>query len=71
MEHSERDGFLAAARIARDLVVRPEVSARWGEESACAGMSIGGLACHLGSQTDLAVQLLQAGRSEVTPIPLS
>jgi hypothetical protein len=71
MEHSERDGFLAAARIARDLVVRPEVSERWGEESACAGMSIGGLACHLGSQTDLAVQLLQAGRSEVTPIPLS
>ena len=71
MEHSERNGFLAAARIAGDLVRRPEVSARWGEESACAGMSIGGLACHLGSQTDLAVRLLQAGRSELTPIPLS
>jgi hypothetical protein len=71
MEQSERDGFLAAARIARDLVRRPEVSARWGEESACAGLSIGGLACHLGSQTDLAVGLLRTGRSELAPIPLS
>jgi Mycothiol maleylpyruvate isomerase N-terminal domain len=71
MEHSERDAFLAAARIARDLVHRPEVSARWGEESACAGMTIGGLACHLGSQPDLAVRLLRATRSELTPIPLA
>ena len=71
MEHSERDRFLAAARIAGDLVRRPGVSARWGEESACAGMSVGGLACHLGSQIDLAARLLRAGPSELTPIPLA
>jgi len=71
MEHSERDGFLAAARIAGDLVRRPAVTARWGEESACAGMSVGGLACHLGSQIDLAARLLRAGPSELTPIPLA
>lgn len=70
MERSERERFLAAARIAADLVRHPEVSGRWGEESACAGMSIGGLAWHLGSQTDLAVRLLDAGPSELAPIPL-
>jgi hypothetical protein len=70
MEHSDRDPFLAAARIAADLVCRPEVEARWSDASACAGMTVGGLACHLGGQTDLAVRLLQAGPSDVDPIPL-
>jgi hypothetical protein len=71
MERSERDRFLAAARIARDLVRDPAVSGRWAEESACAGMSVGGLAFHLGTQTDLALRLLRAGPAEVAPITLA
>lgn len=39
--------FLAAAEIALSLVARPEVAAKWPAESACAGMSVGGLAHHL------------------------
>jgi hypothetical protein len=71
MEHSDRDAFLGAARVAADLARRPEVGARWHDESSCAGMSVGGLAFHLGSQTDLAVRLLQAGPSDRDPIPLA
>jgi hypothetical protein len=71
MEHSDRDAFLAAARVAADLVRTPEVGARWHDESACAGMSVGGLAFHLGTQTDVAVRLLQAGPSDLDPIPLA
>jgi uncharacterized protein (TIGR03083 family) len=71
MEHSERNAFLAAARIAADLVRRPEVEERWTEESACAGMTVGGLACHLASQLDNAVRLLGAGASGQVPIGLA
>jgi hypothetical protein len=70
MEHSERDAFLAAADIAADLVRRPQVRDRWAEESACAGMSVGGLACHLASQLENTVRLLGAGPSDQSPIPL-
>jgi Mycothiol maleylpyruvate isomerase N-terminal domain len=70
MEESERDAFLAAARLAAELVRRPEVRERWGEESACAGMSVGGLACHLASQLDNTVRLLMAGASDQPPIRL-
>jgi hypothetical protein len=71
MDHSETDGVLVAARIAADLTRRPEVAERWNDESACAGMSVGGLAFHLASQTDLVVRLLQAGPSDLAPIPLA
>ena len=71
MEQSERDGFLAAAEIAADLVRRREVSVRWNDESSCAGMSVGGLAFHLGTQTDLVVRLLQAAPSDLAPIALA
>ncbi len=71
MEHRERDGVLAAAGIAADLVRHPEIAERWTDESACAGMTVGGLAFHLGSQVDLMVRLLQAGPSDLTPIPLT
>ena len=37
----DRDSFLAAARVAGDLVRRPDVSERWAQESACAGGSVG------------------------------
>ena len=71
MEHSERDGTLAAARISAALVLRPEVRERWSDESACAGMSVGGLAFHLATQSDLIVRLLQASPSDLVPIPLA
>ena len=69
MEQSERDGVLAAAGIAADLVRRPEVAERWGDESACAGMTVGGLAFHLGTQTDLMVRLLAGGPVGPRPDP--
>jgi hypothetical protein len=70
MDDAAHESFAAAAGIAADLVRRPEVTARWTDESACAGMSIGGLACHLGSQVTNTVRLLDAPRSEDPPIPL-
>jgi hypothetical protein len=63
--------FTVAARTASDLARRREVSERWDDESACAGMSVGALAFHLASQTDLAVRLLKAGPSDLAPIPLA
>ena len=71
MEQSELDGVLVAARTAADLSRRSEVSERWGDESACAGMTVGGLAFHLAGQTDLMMRLLQAEPSDLTPIPLA
>jgi hypothetical protein len=71
MEQVERDRFLAAAHLAGALAVRPEVAARWTDESACDGMSVGGLAHHLASQLGNTVKLVGAGASEQTPIPLA
>jgi Mycothiol maleylpyruvate isomerase N-terminal domain len=62
--------FLAAARIATDLATSPEVAARWDDESACAGMSVGGLAHHLASQVGNTVRLVGAPPSDQVPIPL-
>ena len=52
--------FPEVARIAADLVRHPEVARRWGAESACAGMTVGGLAHHLAGQAGHAVALLAA-----------
>jgi hypothetical protein len=52
--------FLAAARIAADLATGPQVGQRWTDESACAGMTVGGLAHHLVRQATVTVQLLAA-----------
>jgi mycothiol maleylpyruvate isomerase-like protein len=70
MDETTRESFLAAARIAGDLVRRPEVTARWADESACAGMSVGGLACHLGSQVTNTVRLVGSPDRGEAPIPL-
>src|SRR4051812_34540365 len=70
MGQSERDAFLAAARVAAGPGRRPQVSARWADESACEGMTVGGLACHLASQLDNTVRLLGAGASDQPPIRL-
>lgn len=62
--------FAQAALIAADLVRRPDVADRWGQESACAGMTVGGLAHHLVSQIGNTVRLVGAPPSEQAPIPL-
>ena len=61
--------FPQVARVAADLVRRPEVAERWSEESACAGMTVGGLAHHLASQAHNVVVLLSAEPSGISPIP--
>jgi hypothetical protein len=70
MDDAQGESFLTAARAAADLVRQPEVAARWEDESACAGMSIGGLACHLASQVTNTVRLVGAPPSDEPPIPL-
>ncbi|MFC4784441.1 maleylpyruvate isomerase N-terminal domain-containing protein [Nocardioides sp. MAHUQ-72] len=68
MDDRDADAFLAAARIAGELATRPEVAARWTDESACAGMSVGGLAHHLVGQAVTMLRLLTAAPSEEQPI---
>ena len=62
--------FPEVARIAADLVRHPEVARRWHEESACAGMSVGGLAAHLAGQAHTAVLLLSAPPRDSEAIPV-
>jgi len=62
--------FSQAALIVADLVRRREVADRWDQESACAGMTVGGLAHHLVGQIGSTVRLVGAPPSEQSPIPL-
>ena len=64
-------GFQATAGLACQLATRPDVAARWSDESACAGMTIGGLANHLVAQVDIAVSILGGPPSELVPIALA
>jgi hypothetical protein len=64
------ESFLAAARISADLARRPEVAERWAAESACAGMTVGGLAHHLVSQLTNTTRLLAAEPRDDVPISL-
>jgi hypothetical protein len=59
-----------AAALVAGLVGRPEVADRWDEESACAGMTVGGLACHLADQAGIVVRLLGDPPHEEEPIPV-
>lgn len=60
------DTFVTSARTAAGLLVSDGVRDRWGDESACAGMTVGGLAFHLAGQAGNAVRLLPAGAPEGT-----
>jgi hypothetical protein len=62
--------FPEAAAVAGRLVTSPEVAARWADESACAGMTVGGLACHLAAQAGNTVRLLSAAPVPGEPIPV-
>lgn len=70
MDASDESTFIAAARIAADLALRPEVAAQWTDESACAGMTVGGLAHHLVSQVGNTVRLAGGPPSGQEPIAL-
>ncbi len=60
--------FPEVARVAADLIRHPEVARRWDDESACAGMSVGGLANHLAGQAANVVLLLAAPPHDADPI---
>lgn len=62
--------FVAAAAIASDLATAPEVARRWTDESACEGMTVGGLAYHLVAQVRNTVRLVGAAPAAEPPIPL-
>lgn len=61
--------FPEVARVAAALIAHPRVAERWADESACAGMSVGGLANHLAGQAANVVRLLAAPPHEEAPIP--
>ncbi len=61
--------FPEVARVAADLIRHREVAARWTDESACVGMSVGGLANHLAGQAANVVRLLEAAPHGAQPIP--
>ncbi|WP_034273040.1 maleylpyruvate isomerase N-terminal domain-containing protein [Actinospica robiniae] len=56
------EDFLAAADAAVGLIASEQVAARWGEASALAGFTVGGLAAHLGWQVQSADLALGAPR---------
>ncbi len=62
--------FPEVARVAADLIRHPEVARRWGDESACAGMTVGGLANHLAGQAANVVRLVAAPPHDAAPIPV-
>ncbi len=66
----ERTSFVVAAGTAVELASRPEVRTAWDAESACAGMTVGGLAEHLVAQAASTVRLLEAAPVDEQPIPL-
>ena len=70
MANQQWEHVALAARVVADLVTAPEVAERWTEESSCAGMSVGGLAYHLGSQVDVVGRLLTGEPTDDAPIPL-
>jgi hypothetical protein len=51
---------LSATRLLAGLVAWPELTARWGDESACAGMTVGALTWHLISQPQRLVEVLES-----------
>jgi hypothetical protein len=63
--------FPEVAHVAAGLARHEEVARRWHDESACPGMTVGGLAFHLAGQVHTAVRLLSADPVEPVPIPVT
>ena len=70
MEPLDRTEFVTACHIAFRLASRPEVAEAWDTESACAGMTVGGLTDHLLGQVRHVTRLLAEPATVDAPIPL-
>jgi hypothetical protein len=62
--------FLSAVDLSLDLAARPEVREAWTHESACAGMTVGGLTHHLLRQAGNTAAGLRSAPGESPPIAL-
>ena len=70
MDPIDRSAFVTACHTAFSLASRPEVAKAWNNESACAGMTVGGLAHHLLAQASHVVNALDTPPSSEAPIAL-
>lgn len=68
MPLSITDIVLSTSRTAVELALSPLVRDRWSDESACEGMSVGGLAFHLTGQLDALVSLYADAPHDSEPI---
>lgn len=64
------DAYLTAAEHAVAMLEKPEVAAAWGQPSALAEMTLGGLAGHLANQIFSVGSALEAPAAAMAPIPL-
>jgi hypothetical protein len=62
--------FLSAVDLTWELATTPQVRDAWGEESSCAGMTVGGLTHHLLNQAVNTAKGLGAEPGPEEPIPL-
>jgi hypothetical protein len=69
MEPIDRVDFVRTCRTALDLARSPEVADHWDDESACAGMTVGGLTHHLLRQAGHVADAL--GRPSTTDAPIA
>ena len=70
MEPLDRTEFVTACRTAYKLASAPEIAAKWDVESACAGMTVGGLTHHLLTQAKHVARFLGQPPTTHDPIPL-
>lgn len=70
MESTDRADVVTAARTCFALAGDPAVAASWDADSACAGMTVGGLAHHLVGQIRHIANLLTEPPTAESPIPL-
>jgi hypothetical protein len=66
----DRTEFVTACRTAFDLASMPVVAAAWHAESACAGMTVGGLTHHLLGQVKHVARFLSQPPTADAPIAL-
>jgi hypothetical protein len=67
---AHRTAFLGTLDATWGLVSRPEVTAAWGQESSCAGMTVGGLTHHVLGQAVNAARFLRTAPAGDEPIRL-
>lgn len=68
MALSFADDVLESARVSVDLALSDPVRGRWTDESACEGMTVGGLAHHLTDQLDSLIRLYAEAPADPAPI---